>query len=62
MKTLILAVVAAVSTLGAVSAAFAQPPPPGWVGPHDFWHGGHWRHRGWGWGWGPHHRRYLCYW
>jgi hypothetical protein len=45
MKKLVLAGVVALSTLGAVSAAVAQPPPPGWVGPHYFWHGHHYHHR-----------------
>ena len=49
-----------VATLGSVSLAHAQPAPPGWGGPHYYWHGHHWHHRGWG--YGPHHRRYRRYW
>jgi Spy/CpxP family protein refolding chaperone len=52
MKKLVLASLVAVSALGAVSAAVAQPPPPGWVGPHYFWHGHHYHHRSrWHGGW-----------
>ena len=38
------------TTLGAVASADAQPyppPPPGWAGPHYYWHGRHYHHRRW---------------
>jgi hypothetical protein len=60
MKKLILSAVLAAATLGAVTAAVAQPPPPGWVGQHYFWHGQHYHHRAWA--WDNHHRRYYRYW
>ena len=47
-------------TLGFTPLAQAQPVPPGWVGPHYYWHGHHWHHRGWA--YGPNHRRYRRYW
>ena len=28
-------------------AVIVGPPPPGWVGPHYYWHGRHWHHRRW---------------
>lgn len=59
MKKLVLAGVIALSTLGAVSVAVAQPPPPGWVGPHYFWQGHHYHHRAWA--FGPGHRGYWRY-
>ncbi len=54
------AVVAGV--LGAASNAGAQPyppPPPGWAGPHYYWHGQHWHHRARA--YDRHHRRYWRY-
>ena len=41
-----------------VSSAGAQPVPPGWVGPHYYWHGHYWHHRHWGY---RHHRRFYRY-
>ncbi|WP_428375863.1 hypothetical protein [Lichenicoccus sp.] len=55
------AAIASVCILPAVDAS-AQPyppPPPGWAGPHYYWHGQHWHHRAWA--YGPHHRRYWRY-
>ena len=37
-------------TLCSASVAIAQPyppPPPGWAGPHYYWHHHHWHHRHW---------------
>ncbi len=48
--------------LGSASSAVAQPyppPPPGWVGPHYYWHGQHWHHRVRG--YDRRHRRYWRY-
>ena len=52
-----------VGTLGAATLASAQPyppPPPGWAGPHYYWHGRHWHHRGWA--FDRFHHRYRRYW
>ena len=57
------AVAVVVGTLGSVSIASAQPyppPPPGWVGPHYYYHGQHYHHRGWA--YDRHHHRYRRYW
>ena len=48
-------------TLGSASLAQAQPvPPPGWAGPHYYWHGQHWHHRAWA--YDRYHHRYRRYW
>ncbi len=54
-----LAAAAAVATLAAVPLAQAQPVPPGWVGPHYYYHGHHWHHRAWA--WDRYHHRYYRY-
>jgi hypothetical protein len=49
--------------LGAAPVASAQPyppAPPGWRGPHYYWHGQHWHHRAWA--YDRHHHRYVRYW
>ena len=50
-----------VGTLGSASIASAQPypPPPGWAGPHYYWHHRHWHHRRWG--YDRFHHRYWRY-
>ncbi len=53
---------AAVATLaGSAGVANAQrmPPPPGWAGPHYYWHGHHWHHRAWA--YDRFHHRYRRY-
>ena len=59
----LLAATAIVATLTAVPLAQAQPvvvvPPPGWVGPHYYYHGQHWHHRAWA--WNHYHRHYYRY-
>ena len=59
---------AAVTMLGSVSAANAQPdrhrgppppPPPGWAGPHYYWHGRYYHHRDWV--YDRHHHRHWRY-
>lgn len=61
MKKLLLSAVLAASTLGAVSAAVAQPPPPGWVGQHYYWHGRHYHNRAYVWDRWHRHRAWR-YW
>ena len=51
-----IAVMAMGLTGAATGIAAAQPyyppavvvAPPGWVGPHYYWHRHHWHHRAWG--------------
>ena len=52
-----LAVILTAATIN-VSSASAQPVPPGWAGPHYYWHGQYWHHRHWAW---RHHRRFYRY-
>ncbi len=47
-----------------IAPALAQPypgPPPGWYGPHYYWHGHHWHHRVWGWDRWHHHHFWRYY-
>lgn len=61
----LLAAAAIVATLAPALAtmppAQAQPvlPPPGWVGPHYYYHGQHWHHRAWA--RDRYHHRYYRY-
>ncbi len=52
-------IVGVLSTGSVASAQPYPPPPPGWVGPHYYWHGQHWHHRAWA--YDRHHRRYRRY-
>ena len=61
LKRSFLAAAVVAATLGTAPLAQAQPvPPPGWAGPHYYWHGQHWHHRGWA--YDRNHRRYRRYW
>ena len=59
LRRCFLAAAAAVATLAAVPLAHAQPVPPGWAGPHYYYHGHHWHHRAWA--WDRYHRHYYRY-
>ncbi len=53
------AILAAATITVSVASAQPVPPPPGWAGPHYYWHGRYWHHRGWA--YRNHHRYYRYY-
>jgi hypothetical protein len=59
----VLAAAMVAGVLGRAPVAAAQViigPPPGWVGPHYYWHGRHWHHHRW-YGDRFHHHGYWRY-
>ncbi len=59
LRRSLLAAASVVMTLAAAPLARAQPVPPGWVGPHYYYHGHHWHHRAWA--WDRYHHHYYRY-